>query len=297
MKVCVYGDFLEEDRLSMEICGTKLTQFLPAATFHIPSLRHYLPKHPLTTRSNLLINRHFTYSFPRELFDIHHVIDHSYAHLLHRLPLNRSIVTCHDLNIYYRMQQSRNPLFQASCTHILSGLRKARWVLCDSQFTRLELEKANLTQGELKVIPLGVDGDFRVLPAATVASVVQKYNLPALPTLLHVGSCDPRKNIEGLLQLVGQLRQHQPIHLLKVGGQFSPEHQRLIRDLDLGDQLTHLPKVATADLVALYNHATVLVFPSWLEGFGFPVLEALACGTPVVASNCSSIPELPSRIR
>lgn len=282
----------------MELCGQYLEQGLLSenlaeAKLHVPPFHSYLERlfnlsaaHKIDT----LINRHFTYRLPdRTNIDIHHVVDHSYGHLVRRLPIPRTVVTCHDLNIYERMQKDRSLPFQAMCQHILGGFNKARWIICDSQFTAEALEKSELARGaQVTVIPLGLASNFRVLPTATLQSIAQRFHLPAGPKVIHVGDCFERKNIEVLLTAIHRLK----IHLVKVGGQFSEGQQKLIKDFNLESQITHLHKVDIEDLVALYNLSDLCIFPSWLEGFGFPVLEAMACGTPVIASNRSSVPEL-----
>lgn len=282
----------------MELCGQYLEQGLryerlAEVKLHVPAFHRYLEtfsQSPAMKKIDVLINRHFTYGLPdRRNIDIHHVVDHSYGHLVHRLPLERTVVTCHDLNIYERMQKDRSLPFQAMCRHILGGFAKARWIICDSQFTAEALKKSELVKGaQITVIPLGLASNFRVLPTKNLQSIAERFHLPNGPKVIHVGDCFDRKNIEVLLTAIHRLK----IHLVKVGGQFSEAQQKLIKDFNLESQITHLHRVNIEDLVALYNLADLCIFPSWLEGFGFPVLEAMACGTPVVASNRSSVPEL-----
>jgi glycosyltransferase involved in cell wall biosynthesis len=282
----------------MELCGQYLAQGLRSehladVTLHVPPFRAYtetLLKSPIAKKVDTLVNRHFTYGLPEPTkFDIHHVVDHSYGHLVHRLPTERTVVTCHDLNIYERMQKDRSLAFQAMCRHILGGLSKAKWIICDSQFTAEALEKSRLAQdARVIVVPLGLVSNFRVLPAENLQAISERFSLPKAPKVIHVGDCFDRKNIEVLLTAVARLK----MHLLKVGGRFSEGQQKLIKDFNLEPQITHLHGVAIEDLVGLYNLADLCIFPSWLEGFGFPVLEAMACGTPVIASNRSSVPEL-----
>jgi glycosyltransferase involved in cell wall biosynthesis len=282
----------------MELCGQYLEQGLRSEKLadvhlHIPPFQSYLGKllkFAVAKKVDVLLNRHFTYGLPeRKNIDIHHVVDHSYGHLVHRLPLERTVVTCHDLNIFERMQTNRSVPFQAMCRHILGGFSKARWIICDSQFTAEALEKSELAKGaQVVVIPLGLASSFRVLPIESLQTIAKRFRLPAGPKVIHVGDCFDRKNIEVLLIAIHRLK----IHLIKVGGQFSEGQQKLIKDFNLASQITHLHGVGIEDLVSLYNLADLCIFPSWLEGFGFPVLEAMACGTPVVASNRSSVPEL-----
>jgi glycosyltransferase involved in cell wall biosynthesis len=282
----------------MELCGQYLEQGLRCehlvnVTLHIPPFRAYaetLSKSPIAKKVDTLVNRHLTYGLPeRTNIDIHHIVDHSYGHLVHRLPIERTVITCHDLNIYERMQKDRSLLFQAMCRHIIGGFNKARWIICVSQFTADALKKSGLApDAEVTVTPQGLSPVFRMLSPENLKIVSERFQLPDTPKVIHVGDCFDRKNIEVLLTAVARLK----IHLIKVGGRFSENQQKLIKDFNLESQITHLHGVAIEDLIALYNLADLCIFPSWLEGFGFPVLEAMACGTPVVASNRSSIPEL-----
>jgi glycosyltransferase involved in cell wall biosynthesis len=84
----------------------------------------------------------------------------------------------------------------------------------------------------------------------------------------------------------------QSVHLLRVGGIPTPSQARLIEDLSIASTVTHIPYVANQELPSYYAAADVFIFPSLYEGFGIPVLEAMACGTPVIASNAASLPEV-----
>ncbi len=300
MKVRVYGVPPEENRRSMSVCGESLSTALRTSTqalvdYYLPTFRPYLSSrfaNPAFYKCDVLLNR-LRYALPTGRVDIHHVIDHSYGHLLHRLPEQTTVVTCHDLNIFHVRRSGRNPLRHRLYDYILRGFARARWVICVSKFTAQELLRSGLIKdGHIEVIPQGIHQAFRVVSQARVEAVCRQYNLPPGPLLIHVGDCFERKNIEGLLQILARVRAHHPVQLLKVGGVFSDEQKSLIVKLGLGEAILHLQNVPLGDLVALYNRADLCVFPSWLEGFGFPVLEAMACGVPLVASNRSSIPEL-----
>jgi glycosyltransferase involved in cell wall biosynthesis len=122
--------------------------------------------------------------------------------------------------------------------------------------------------------------------------------LPAkVPLILYVGGISPHKNLERLLRAAKQLRQ--PWHLVLVGDystdSFFSSHQQIVelsRHLDFVDRVTFTGYVPDPDLVILYNLAKMLVLPSLGEGFGLPVVEAMACGLPVAASNRGSLPEV-----
>jgi glycosyltransferase involved in cell wall biosynthesis len=152
----------------------------------------------------------------------------------------------------------------------------------------------------VSVLQPGVEGRFAPVKDAGILRAVQrKYQLPER-FVMGLGTLQPRKNFDGLVKAFGQLvrdmsefRPSQSMHLVIAGGKgwMSEDIVQSVSDLRL-EQRVHFPGfVNDEDLPALYSLAEVFAFPSWYEGFGLPVLEAMACGTPVVAADNSSLPE------
>jgi glycosyltransferase involved in cell wall biosynthesis len=112
--------------------------------------------------------------------------------------------------------------------------------------------------------------------------------------ILHVGGCTYYKNVEAVIETLSLLvnRWKFKVLLAKVGEEFTQEQKRLIHRHGLEGMVVHLGRVSREELCWLYNAADLLLFPSHYEGFGFPVVEAMACGLPVVTSNVSSLPEV-----
>ncbi len=111
--------------------------------------------------------------------------------------------------------------------------------------------------------------------------------------LLHVGSTIARKRIDVLLRVFDSLRSaHRQLRLMRVGGPFTAAQQALVRELGLGDAVVVLPALDRSTLASVYRRSALLLMPSEREGFGLPVLEALACGTPVVASDVAALREV-----
>lgn len=222
--------------------------------------------------------------------------------LTQRLP-RPLVVTVHDILPYLlrddpRLSAYRNRLHRLTDGLAMRGLRRADHLIADSHYTKATLVEAlGLVPERISVVHLGVDSR-RYRPRAVPADFRARYGLPVERRyLLYVGSEDPRKNVPTLLRALALVRRECPdMTLLKVGAPgFAGErarHLALARELGLGDAVRWFDDVPEDDLPLFYNAAAMVVFPSSYEGFGFPVLEALACGTPVVALRASSVPEL-----
>ncbi len=222
---------------------------------------------------------------------------HSPYYLMPYRPGVPSVVTCYDLiplvcpeyftgtqRLIYRL------------THILA-LKAARVVLAISEATKADLARAfHLDPQRIHVTPLAADFSFTPRPPAQIVAVRAKYALPER-YVLYLGINKPHKNLARLVQAwqAANLRSQFPDLKLVIAGQWDeryPEARRLAEELGLKDQVVFAGPVSEADLPALYSGALLFVFPSLYEGFGLPVLEAMACGTPVVCSNTSSLPEV-----
>ena len=170
------------------------------------------------------------------------------------------------------------------------ALRRATRVITSSEFGRERIAHHTRVPGErIDVVPLGIDPVFSAGPADEAA-------LAALgvepPYVLAVGTLQPRKNLEAALtafeRLTGDLR------LVVAGsrGWSDDDLVRRVRESPAADRITLTGRVDDEQLATLYRAAECLVFPSRYEGFGLPPLEAMACGTPVVAANATSLPEV-----
>ncbi len=167
-------------------------------------------------------------------------------------------------------------------------LRRSRLVVADSASTRLDLiERCGLPPAKIRTIYPGYD------PTAFYPNGVEA-GPGGLPYVLYVGNLLPHKNLLCLLEALAVLRHRQAARLI-IRGAGRPAYVRALRQrveaLGLGGLVTLEGYVDEAALRALYTHAACLVLPSLREGFGLPVLEAMACGTPVVTSDASSLPE------
>ena len=272
-----------------------------AATRLAPSMRRRFTREAAASgrlfKADRLLNRFWDY--PRFLrrqiaeFDLFHIVDHSYGQLAHELPPERTIITCHDLDAFRSLLnghvERRSLLFRGMTRRIMSGFGKAARVTCDSVATRDELLAYDLVAPERAlVIPNGVHPSCS--PEANVAADAEAVRLlcdphPDVINILHVGSTIERKRIDVLLRVFAALRKDFPgARLIRVGGSFTRAQARLLEQLNLTEAVIVLPRLERDILAAVYRRAAVVLQPSEREGFGLPVVEAMACGTPVVAS-------------
>lgn len=246
------------------------------------------------------------WNFPRSVTlqntDIVHIVEAAEAHMVYwlRKTAKRTVVTCHDLiNYFYsdnRAASVQLPLVSHQMwLHAIRGMRYADRVVAVSAATaRDTVQILNLEPDRISVVPNAVEAGFQPLPANQVQSIRQKYGIqPGTFCLLNVGSDHRRKNILNILQSLAVLQQAGVSFVFwKVGSDFTVEQQELIQHLQLQQVVRYWGKPDRATLVELYNAADVLVSPSLFEGFGMTLLEAMACGTPVITSNVSSMPEV-----
>ncbi|MBN1867960.1 glycosyltransferase family 4 protein [Candidatus Sumerlaeota bacterium] len=211
-----------------------------------------------------------------------------------RVPL---VVTLHDCHFMRHPEQCHALGGQYMHRTVPRKIRTASVVICDSEFTRREaLELLDLDPGRARVVPLGVDHAlFRpILDEERRDAVRRRWNLP-FNFILTVATLEPRKNIEGMLRAMAALREilKDPPPLVCVGaeGFQTEEIHRLVVELGLFNDVAFLGYVPDEDLPAIYSQAMLVVAPSHYEGFGLPVLEAMACAAPVLASDIEGLRE------
>jgi glycosyltransferase involved in cell wall biosynthesis len=220
--------------------------------------------------------------------------------LLHGLafvaPLMRScstVVTVHDLSfaLFPEFFRGANAAYLRLFTRI--SCRRAARIIAVSENTRADVMRLYGAPGErVEVIPHGVDPAFHPRPAAEVAEFRRARALPER-FVLFVGTLEPRKNLVKLIEAFSNL----PVSNLKlvlVGGKgwYYDQIFAAVERLNLKDRVIWAGYVPNGDLPMWYNAADVFAFPSRYEGFGMPVLEAMACGAPTVTSTTSSLPEV-----
>lgn len=249
----------------------------------------------------VLFPRQLRATFAKEKPSIVHICDHSnamYGDWITNAPV---VVTCHDL-LAVRGALGEETNCPASVTGkflqrwILRGLRRATEVVCDSQATEADarrLVSRGAASPKIKLVRLGLNYPFRRLPDAEVSACLAKipnFN-QQLPFILHVGSNERRKNRGGVLRIFARNKEKWNAHLVFAGHALTPELLALAEDLGILDRVLQVPDTPDELLEALYNRAVALLYPSRFEGFGWPIIEAQACGCPVVCSNAPPLPE------
>ncbi len=204
------------------------------------------------------------------------------------LITSNSIITIHDAQVYLT-PESYSHTFRFWYKAILPILgRRARIVTTVSNFSKTMLEHYRVVPpGKIHVIPNGADHVHRIEADKTFLS---RHGLTKDGYILAIGSLSPHKNIKIVIEAIS-LRQDR-VHPLVVAGGEATAHVFADADLPDNKDVIYLGRVSDAELKALYENALCLVFPSLFEGFGLPVLEAMACGCPGIASNTSAIPEV-----
>jgi glycosyltransferase involved in cell wall biosynthesis len=245
---------------------------------------------------------HFPLTLRKHEPDIFHIIDHSDGHFVYWLKNTSKpiIVTCHDLINFLHPEnassQARIPsISMAVWKFAVRGIRKADRIITVSAYTAKDVAQIlDVKPERLTIVPNAVESIFRPLPQTEAEVFRQQHKISSEKIcLLNVGSNQPRKNVfTALKALEALIAKGVPIHLLKTGADFTSEQKKFIQTYNLEDCITYLGKPDKTTLVKIYNAADILLSPSLYEGFGMTILEAMACGTPVITSNVTSLPEV-----
>lgn len=246
------------------------------------------------------------WQFPKSLSridaDIFHVVDQSDGFLCYWLKKHgkKSVVTCHDL-INMSLPDSFEgrayipSLSMAFWKWGVKGICQADRAIAVSSHTKKDiLQYLNVSEENISVIPNAVDPKFRPINGSQRRQFRKKQGIEEdTLCLLNVGSNNSRKNISTILAVVKELcRRRIPVRFWKVGADFTDSQLQLIQEYDICEHVNYLGRPIDETLPVVYSAADILIAPSLYEGFGLTVLEALACGTPVIASNVTSLPEV-----
>lgn len=256
---------------------------------------------PMATSENLAKLEFEQLTFPRACrrggFHLAHV-PHFGPPLRSSVPI---IVTIHDL-IPLRLPAYRGSLLVQLYTQLAAvAARRARLIFADSETSARDIQELlNVPRERIRVAYLATDARYSPVKDTTeIARVRAKYNLPER-YILYLGGFDVRKNVAVVIQAFSGLTAERTNgwRLVLAGrmpdkdSAFFPDPRRAAKELGVSNETQYIGYVSEEDKPALYSAAGVFVFPSLYEGFGLPPLEALACGTPVLAANAASLPEV-----
>ena len=207
------------------------------------------------------------------------------------LATKNHVVTIHDISPIDHPEWFSSR-FAAWYQFLLPKLaRRVEKIITDSNFTLSRLvDVLKIPEEKIQVIPLGVSDNFQPINQRGINHVQAKYKITK-PYVLSLGSIEPRKNIKGITQAWESIYHEIPEFELVIVGDVGfpfrdPEFDRSTPGAKM------LGRVEDADLPGLYSGASCFIYPSIYEGFGLPILEAMACGTPVISSNTTSLPEV-----
>jgi glycosyltransferase involved in cell wall biosynthesis len=224
-------------------------------------------------------------------------IVHSTAYTMPPVSRVKVVVTIHDLSIFVHPDYHTTANYQFVAQNVLHASRRADYIIADSESTRREIVRfLHVPAERIAVIHLAAgDGFHKTRGADEIARIKERYRIRQ-PYFLAVGSIEPRKNLTRALvafkTLVETGRVDWQFVLVGGSGWKNESFYDQLRKLGIEDRLVFTGYVPEDDLPSLYQGAEVFVYPSVYEGFGLPVLEAMASGTPVITSNTTSLPEV-----
>ncbi|HEX3247169.1 MAG TPA: glycosyltransferase family 1 protein, partial [Chloroflexota bacterium] len=223
---------------------------------------------------------------------------HSPDFVLPPLRTARTILTVHDLAFLLFPECAHEALREYLLRTVPPSARRASFIVADSENTANDVIcLLGVPPERVAVVPGGVDVRFRPVEDPTRRQMMrQRLGVGNAPYILFVGVIEPRKNLQGLIEAFELIKQHHklPHKLVVVGrkGWLSEGIYEKFESSPVRDDIIFPGFIADEELPTLYSAAAALAMPSFYEGFGLPLLEAMACGTPVVSSNAASLPEV-----
>jgi glycosyltransferase involved in cell wall biosynthesis len=305
MKILLVGNYAPDRQDSMQIYASMLEAGMRARGHEVHLLQPPAVLGPRVTEGSPL-SKWLGYAdkfilFRRELrraastAEIVHLCDHSNAMYVPALAHRAHVITCHDI-LAIRSAMGHFSENQVSITGrlfqrlIARGLRKARGILCVSEKTRDDLmQYLGIPEPRLHVITNALHWPYKPLSPEACAPFLASVGLqPGEPYFFHLGGNHWYKNRGAAIEIFAELRklpQYAGARLVMAGGPMKPELQAIARKHRLDGVVLEAVRLSNNHLQALYSCALALLFPSFEEGFGWPILESQACGCPVVTTN------------
>ena len=232
--------------------------------------------------------------------DIVHICDHGYAMFSSWAGRTPSVVTCHDMLAIRGAMGEETDIYPSRAGRylqrwIVQGMRRARLLVSVSSATAADLQKVlNGQRPEGRVVLNALNYPYRCIPRReALARLAQVPELDAAsPFVLHVGTNHRRKNRPCVIRAFAQASRESDLQLVLAGPPLTPELWNLIHSEGIASRVKVIVKPTSEVLEALYNLALALLFPSRYEGFGWPLIEAQACGCAVICSRCAPFAEI-----
>ena len=254
---------------------------------------------PIVLRLTVLIHNNQKY--------IYHICDHSNSFYLKQLPKNQSVITCHDVLAIRGALGYKDAFCNASRMGvmlqkwILKNLIEATKVACVSKFTLNQLTELSKNQNPLnqdwRVIHNSLNDNFIAFDVEISTNIFKSHGINMRkPFILHVGSNLPRKNRSILIEVLNIVKHEWGGNVIFAGQGMDDSLISLAKSYNIEDRILEIKKPSHTLLNALYCSCTAFIFPSFSEGFGWPIIEAQACGAPIIASNLEPLPEISGRM-
>ncbi|MEW6094914.1 MAG: glycosyltransferase family 1 protein [bacterium] len=281
----------------------KENQYLLFFNFIRPEYKKFLPKFTSKNFNNIvcpipskIMTRLFKIHFPIEFCMGKLDVFHGPRHLLLHSIFAKSVLTIHDLMLVTHPEFLTLERVNAFKKNVDNGIKRADLIISVSEFTKNEIIKEwNIPKERIKVIYNGVGEEFYPIEDKTIIEKVKhKYGIKD-KYILYVGNIEPKKNLLRLIEAFSLLKNSKDDYNLVIAGNkdwFFDKVFQKVNELNLQEDVIFTGYVPNEELPALYSGAEIFVFPSLYEGFGMPVIEAMACGTPVITSNITSLPEV-----
>lgn len=303
MKTLFLMDFQADNRLSMDVYSRGLTSALEVFFPEKITIEEFTPRFTGNVQNiwAMRLARYFQYpsQIPKKYDGIIHIVDQGYGHLLHHLRNQKVVITTHDIIPLLRWR-NRIPSIKPGFPPILNlssfqAMKKADHIIAVSNNTKNDIVRfLNCDPDKITVIHSGVDPIFNPdISPQSLIFIQDNYRLDPSKKKILISGSQFYKNNETVLRVVSQLIKltNDRMQLIKIGSP-SKEWDHLTKKYQLEGNIRNIGYVPRDELPGLYQSADLLFFPSLYEGFGWPPLEAMACGTPVVASSAGSLSEI-----
>ncbi len=207
-----------------------------------------------------------------------------------------AVPTIHDLSHIHHPEYHPASRTKYLTRHLQHSIATAQHIIAVSEFTRQQIMAVfSVPEHKISIVSPGVSTDFRPYLDQEIATTLQRYHLKP-GYILSVGTIEPRKNTMGLarawLRLPKAVRQKHPLVVVGCKGWQMADIEKRLHEAERHGELIRLGYVCQQDLPKIYAGAQVMAYVSFYEGFGMPIAEAMACGTAVLTSNCTSMPEV-----